>query len=60
MWLITDFLPITQPESTLTVLHISLKSKGQTLRNGFALTEKMISHEIFGHDTCVLYVSETF
>ena len=37
--MITDFLPYTQPESTLTVLHISIKSKKQTMRNGFTLIQ---------------------
>jgi len=40
MLLITDFLPKQQPKFDQLRLHISIKSKRQTLRNGFALIEK--------------------
>ena len=42
----TDHLPYTQPESTLAILHISLKRKGQNLLKEFAHLEKMISQII--------------
>jgi hypothetical protein len=46
MWLITYTLPVTHPEINSCSLHISIKIKGQTLRNGFALLKNDITNNL--------------